>query len=109
MRSTELLQKACRASPAGIICGFMSARIRYQVERLLEVFQDAWAERDACRTVGMDELAGQKEKWEVTLQASRTKAQVLFQPARSALKGDKAILHIIEELLERLENSLPSP
>jgi hypothetical protein len=83
----------------------MSAHINYLVRRLLNLFQETWAERDACRTAYMLEGSGHTADWETILYSSRIQAQELFQPALSGLHQGVAVILVIEQLLERLEKS----
>jgi hypothetical protein len=84
----------------------MSAQIRADVGRLLNLFHETWAESDAWRTTRMIEASGQTANWEMVLQASRTRAQELFQPALSSLDSSTPVALVLEQLLKRLEKSL---
>jgi len=84
----------------------MSARTTENFRRLLNLFHETWAESDAWRTTRMIEASGQTANWEMVLQASRTRAQELFQPALSSLDSGTPIVDIVEQLLKRLEKPL---
>lgn len=81
----------------------MADQFTYDLKRLLTVFQETWAERAAFRMKHKIEASGQSANWETTLQASRTKAQELFQPALFDLDNGAPPSLVLEKLLERLQ------
>jgi hypothetical protein len=83
----------------------MSSHVRYEFLRLLNLFEEVWAESDAWRTARRIQDSGQTANRETNLQASRTRAQELFQPALSRLNEGAAVSTVVEQLLARLEKS----
>jgi hypothetical protein len=83
----------------------MTAEARYVSKRLLTIFQKTWAERDALRLKHKIESSGHPANWEEILPACQTRAQELFQPALLDLDNGRAIVQVLEKLLEQLEGA----
>ena len=77
----------------------MSAYIRETVERLIRQFEEAWAESAAWRAIS----SGSSAEPEVILQAYRRRAEELFQPALSEIRGNARTVDILAGLLDQLE------
>ena len=80
----------------------MAASTNYQFMRLVKLFEETWAERDALRMMRDVDANGDNEKWEKVFEASQLRAQELFQPAISAMRDGHRIVSAVEALSERL-------
>jgi hypothetical protein len=83
----------------------MADEFAYNLKRLLELFQAAWAERDAFRVSQGVEASGHAANWERIFHAAQMRAQELFQLALLDLDNDVPPILVVEKLLERLEAS----
>jgi hypothetical protein len=81
----------------------MTAEARYVSKRLLTVFRQTWAERDAFRMKNKIEASGHTADWEEILQSCQARAQELFQPALYDLDDGFPIVDVFEKLVDRIE------
>jgi len=82
----------------------MTDQSTYQLKRLLELFQETWAECYALRrTRKVERAAGDSANWEKVFAAAQTKARELFRPALLDLGSGAPLTLVLEQLLERLE------
>jgi hypothetical protein len=89
--------------------GAMTAAGRYATKKVLTIFQQSWAERDAFRKKQGIEDSGRTANWEVLLEACKTRAQELFQTALAGLEGGRPPTLMFEELVARLEAAEQAP
>lgn len=83
----------------------MPDQLTYDLQRLLKLLQETWAERDAYRIKDGIEASGHTAHWEKVLEAAQARAQELFQPTLVDLDNDVPIIEVVQQLLGRLERS----
>jgi hypothetical protein len=83
----------------------MDDQFANNLKRLLELFQDTWAERDAFRVSQGIEDSGHRADWDGIFHAAQRRAQELFQLALIDLDNEVPPALVLEKLLERLEAS----
>jgi hypothetical protein len=83
----------------------MADQLICDFQRLLKLFQETWAERDALHVEQAIEVSGHTANWETVLQTAQTRARELFQPALLDLDNDVPLTLVLEKLLDRLEAS----
>jgi hypothetical protein len=80
----------------------MSAAAHVEFHRLVTLFEETWAERDALRTLCEREI-GQTAELQPVLEASRLRSKQLFGPALSDIGNGAPILSTVAKLLNSLE------
>jgi hypothetical protein len=83
----------------------MADQFSYDLQQLLKLFQETWAERDAFRINEGIEASGHGANWGTVLLTAHRSAQELFQPAPVDLDNDVPAIDVLERLLERLAKS----
>jgi hypothetical protein len=83
----------------------MADQFTDDLKRFLKLFQDTWADRAALRIKEGIEASGHSADWETVLQTAQRGAEELFRPALLDLDNNVPVVHVLGQLLERLERA----
>jgi len=83
----------------------MSAESNRKIKEFIALFRETWAECEAFRNKQKIEAMGKEANWNACLKAANTQAKEIFEPLFAALKKNKPVIRLLDDVRNQLEAS----